>query len=263
MYFRILITSIFFLFNAAGAHSQEAMSATTPTTRLAEEQKGTPGRLYESPEKTEGEQPETHPSEGKITESAGYTPSVVLLIGDSMVGGLAPRFNDYAAKNGFEFHSIVWNGSTTKDWAIAADLQYQIQEWQPGYIFICLGTNDLGYLDYAKREEAIQTILSKVGNIPYTWIGPLRVNKFPNRTMVDVIKSQTGEGRFFDSSDVIAERVDGIHPTRQAASAWVDDIVDWMRLSDSVANPIYMQKPDERTNYHPDEYHQAGYHGRR
>ena len=88
----------------------------------------------------------------------------------------------------------MWYGSTTRDWAIAADLQYQIERVRPTYIIISLGTNDLGYKDYSRRETAIQTILSRVGNIPYVWIGPLPWKKIKDRTIVDLIRDCTGEG---------------------------------------------------------------------
>ena len=199
----------------------------------------------------------------RVSQVAESRDQVVLLIGDSMADGLGSRFNDYAVKNGFKFHSIVWYGSTTRDWAIAADLQYQIERVRPTYIIISLGTNDLGYKDYSRRETAIQTILSRVGNIPYIWVGPLPWKKIKDRTIVDVIRDCTGESRFFDSSSVIASRADGIHPTRQGAALWVDKIVEWMGEPELNANPIEMDKPDFTTHFKHDEKHGMGYHGRR
>ena len=199
----------------------------------------------------------------QVSHVAESRDQVVLLIGDSMADGLGARFNDYAVKNGFKFHSIVWYGSTTRDWAIAADLQYQIEKLRPTYIIISLGTNDLGYKDYSRRETAIQTILSRVGNIPYVWVGPLPWKKIKDRTIVDVIRDCTGESRFVDSSSVIASRADGVHPTRQGAALWVDKIVEWMGEPELNANPIEMDKPDFTTRFKHDEKHGMGYHGRR
>ena len=50
----------------------------------------------------------------RVSQVAESRDQVVLLIGDSMADGLGSRFNDYAVKNGFKFHSIVWYGSTTR-----------------------------------------------------------------------------------------------------------------------------------------------------
>ncbi len=174
------------------------------------------------------------------TQVAESRNQVVLLIGDSMADGMGTRFNDYAVKNGFEFHSIVWYGSTTRDWAIASDLQY-----------------------YNRRTAAIQTILSRVVNIPYVWVGPLPWRKVKDRRIVNVIRDCTGEGKFFDSSSVIASRADGVHPTRQGAAHWVDKIVEWMGEPELNDNPIEMDQPDFTTCYRHDEKHGMGYHGRR
>ena len=180
-----------------------------------------------------------------------------------MVGKLAPRFNDYAIKNNFEFHSEVWIGSTIRDWALATDLQYQIDRFRPTYVIISLGINDLGYHDYTRREEAVKTILQTIGDIPYTWIGPLHYSRFPNRTIVDIIKAQTGKGCFFDSSSIQAKRVDGLHPTQIAANFWVDKVVDWMAEPSLASHPLSLEDPDFTSAYIPDEHHGMGYHGRR
>lgn len=200
------------------------------------------------------------PTEKKVV---GSSKQIVLLIGDSMVGKLAPRFNDYAIKNNFEFHSEVWIGSTIRDWALAADLQYQIDRFRPTYVIISLGINDLGYHDYTRREEAVKTILQTIGDIPYTWIGPLHYSRFPNRTIVDIIKGQTGKGCFFDSSSIQAKRVDGLHPTQIAANFWVDKVVDWMAEPSLASHPLSLEDPDFTSAYIPDEHHGMGYHGRR
>lgn len=206
---------------------------------------------------------EALPSTTAVRQVADSRDQVVLLIGDSMADGLGARFNDYAVKNGFEFHSIVWYGSTTRDWAIASDLQYQIARVRPTFVIISLGTNDLGYYDYGRREDAIRTILSRIGDIPYVWIGPLPWNKVKDRTIVNVIRDCTGGERFFDSSSVVCSRIDGIHPTRQAAASWVDEIAEWMGDSGLTANPIGLVKPDYTTRFRHDELHAVGYHGRR
>ena len=53
-------------------------------------------------------------------------------------------------------------------------------------------------------------------------LDPFLGRRLKDRTIVDVIRDCTGEGRFFDSSSVVASRADGIHPTRQGAAQWVD-----------------------------------------
>ena len=57
----------------------------------------------------------------RVSQVAESRDQVVLLIGDSMADGLGSRFNDYAVKNGFKFHSIVWYGSCLLYTSDAAD----------------------------------------------------------------------------------------------------------------------------------------------
>lgn len=259
------IVVIFFLLLSNVTRAQEAAQDAVTENREAEPDV-MPAQAAPQKAPAEAEEMLMTPlpaSSSQVAQVAGSRNQVVLLVGDSMADGLGTRFNDYAVKNGFKFHSVVWYGSTTRDWAIAADLQYQIERVRPTYIIISLGTNDLGYKDYSRRETAVQTILSRVGNIPYVWVGPLPWQKVKDRTIVDVIRECTGEGRFFDSSSVIASRADGVHPTRQGAALWVDKIVEWMGDPEMNVNPIEMEKPDFSTRFTHDEKHGMGYHGRR
>lgn len=187
----------------------------------------------------------------------------VLLIGDSMCDGLGSRFSDYAAKNGFELHTVIWYGSTSKSWATTYDLQYHIERVRPDYIIFSLGTNDLGYYDYARREGWIKGIIDKIGDIPYLWIGPLPWKKVRDRTIVDIIRRNTGKKHFYDSSNTYCQRLDGVHPTFPAAAKWVDDIVKWMGNPDVIANPVVLERPDRKSLFLPEEKHTPKYKGRR
>ena len=40
----------------------------------------------------------------------------ILLFGDDLVEGLAPRLYNYARSNGHDMHTTIWMGSTTKTW---------------------------------------------------------------------------------------------------------------------------------------------------
>lgn len=189
--------------------------------------------------------------------------NTVLLIGDSMCDGLGNRFADYAEKNGFSLHTVIWYGSKTKDWATTRDLEYHIERVHPTYIIISLGTNDLGFYDYDRREGWVKDILAKVGNIPYLWIGPLSWKKVRDRTMVDVIRRNTGEGHFYDSTNILCQRVDGIHPTFTAAAHWADAIAKRMGDPSAMTDPFALERPDHKAVFRPDEKHTPKYKGRK
>jgi len=132
----------------------------------------------------------------------------------------------------------------------------------PDYIIMSLGTNDLGYYDYERRENWIKDILAKIGDIPYLWIGPLPWRKVRDRTIVDIIRRNTGANNFYDSSNTYCRRLDGVHPTFPDAARWVDDIVRWMGNSFLGNTPLNLERPDKKAAFRPDEKHTPRYKGR-
>ncbi len=209
--------------------------------------------------------PEIMPSKHTAEEDKSVEAPVrhrVLLIGDSMCEGLGARFSDYAASSNFDFHTVIWYGSTSKSWATTRDLKYHIERVNPTYIIMSLGTNDLGYYDFARRRAWIEEIISTFGNIPYLWIGPLPWRKVRDRSMVGVIRDCTGENNFYDSSNVYCQRLDGVHPTFPAAAKWVDGIVSWINRNGRQPEGLSFVTPSKKTVFRPDEKHTPRYKGR-
>ena len=171
----------------------------------------------------------------------------ILLFGDSLLEGLARRFNDYAVENGFNLRAIIWYGSTSKHWAHSKDLAYHIAENKPEFIIVSLGTNEIGYPDIARREECVRQIVETIGDIPYIWLGPITWPRYRDQGMAAAIKRVVGEERFFDGTTVkLARQRDGIHPTFDAAARWVDVIVQWMQRDDA---PYHLQLKNPSRRY--------------
>ncbi len=153
----------------------------------------------------------------------------ILLIGDSTLEGLARRFHDYAVENGYNLRSIIWYGSTSKQWARSKDLEYYIDESQPVFIIVSLGTNEIGFNDYGVREECVRQMVHTIGDIPYVWLGPITWPRYKDRGMAAAIRRVVGDERYFDSTTVqLARQRDGLHPTYEAAARWVDIVVQWI-----------------------------------
>ena len=108
----------------------------------------------------------------------------------------------------------------------------------------------------------IKDILAKIGDIPYLWIGPLPWRKVRDRTIVDIIRRNTGTNNFYDSSNTYCQRLDGVHPTFPDAAKWVDDIVRWMGNSFLGDTPLNLERPDKKAAFRPDEKHTPRYKGR-
>lgn len=188
----------------------------------------------------------------------------VLLIGDSMLDGIGSRLVDYTSANGYELHTFIWYGSNSKHWATTHDLEYLIDRYRPTFIVMSLGTNDLGYSDYSRREGWIRTIVEKFGSIPFVWIGPLPLSRrgMTNRHIVSVMRECIGADRFYDSSDTRCARVDGVHPTYAGAAKWVDSIAKWMSTPGLTPHPIRMDYPHVKARFRADEKHTLKYRGR-
>lgn len=185
-----------------------------------------------------------HAIDKEIVFQPDTTPKKIFFFGDSMVDYLGRPFESYAAKNGHEIESVVWFSSTTQHWAQTDTLQYFLRKYDPSYVVICLGSNEVEARDIKRRQKWVEEIQQKLGNLPYVWISP------PNWTeeegFTDMIKDAVGADRYFDSSQLSMERgPDHKHPTYEAAVGWMDTVARWMQ-SPATRNPIIMEKPEEK-----------------
>ncbi len=166
----------------------------------------------------------------------------ILIIGDSMLEGINPRLAAYAAKNGHTLNSVIWYSSTTAYWGNCDTLKVFLRRFNPTFIFISLGANELFVSDItAKREHLLKNFLNQIGDIPYIWIGPPNWKK--DTGINDMIARNVPRGQFFKSDGMHFDRTkDGAHPTHASAALWVDSIARWMPLH--AAHPILMERPD-------------------
>jgi lysophospholipase L1-like esterase len=174
----------------------------------------------------------------------------IMIFGDSMLEWLAKRLCDYTLENGYDLSSIIWYSSSTKLWATTDTLQYFLDRIQPDYVMLCLGGNELFVRDLSKREKYIDTIVKRIGDRPFVWIGPPNWKK--DTGINDLILQRVGDGRFFDSRELELDRAeDNMHPTRSAAALWMDTIAVWLSSS-KARHPLKMDRPTQsrRRVYH-------------
>lgn len=151
----------------------------------------------------------------------------ILLFGDSMVEGLSKRLRNYAAENNHELLNVIWYSSTTKIWAETDTLEYYKRTFNPTYIMISLGGNELFVRDLDKREEYIKRIIKKFGDTPYIWIGP--PNWKADTGINDLMEKHAKPHRFYPSKNLKFDRLsDGAHPTMTSAAKWMDSVAVWI-----------------------------------
>lgn len=174
----------------------------------------------------------------------------ILIIGDSMLEGLNPRLAAYAKANGHTLNSVIWYSSQSEYWGTCDTLAVFLRRFNPTYIFISLGGNELFVRDIArKREKYVRNFLAQIGDIPYLWIGP--PNWKPDTGINDLIARCVKPGSFFLSNGMHFDRAkDGAHPTHASAALWMDSVARWMPKHCS--HPIRMDKPAADLKARPD-----------
>lgn len=167
---------------------------------------------------------------------------MILLFGDSMNEYLRLRLNDYCFKNGYSMHCVIWYGATTKQYGSTDTIAHFIRKYKPTYVLLNFGANELFVRDIRdKRQGYVEHILAQVANLPYVWVGP--PNWKEDTGINDLILANTGRGRYFESRRLTLDRYsDGAHPTRAAASDWMDSIA--LFLSTQARTPLRMDPPD-------------------
>lgn len=166
-------------------------------------------------------------------------PQNIMIFGDSMLGGIAPRMAKYAKQNGHTLHTVIWDSSTTRLWAESDTLEYFLEKIKPTFIFISLGSNELYLRNPYKWQPYVEKVLEKIGEIPYIWIGP--PNWKEDSGINDMIEQTVKSGAFFRSAGMHFDRKkDKVHPTTASAALWVDSIARWLPKS---SNPILFELP--------------------
>ena len=169
------------------------------------------------------------------------TSKMILMIGDSMLESFGPRLANYAYENGHDLVYVIWYSSGTINWGGCNRITEYIKEYNPDFIVICLGGNELFIRDIkAKRQQYVDNILSQVGNIPYVWVGP--PNWKDDTGINEMLQSSCKKGTFYLSKNDKFERSkDGAHPTRASGAKWCDRVCKW--IMEESAYPILLNEP--------------------
>lgn len=161
----------------------------------------------------------------------------ILLTGDSMSEGLLFPFMDTCKKYKHKFVCIPVYSSTTMSFANSNKMKELVNKYNPTYVILTLGSNELFIRGIEKRDEFVKKIISQVGDRKLIWIGP--PNWKDDTGINDLIIKNMGKGKFFDSRNIKLERArDGAHPTFKAARVWADTIFRWLMNTDQCKYPI-------------------------
>lgn len=153
----------------------------------------------------------------------------ILLIGDSQLENLRYWVRKSLLDNNYKLSaSIIWYGSSTKQWALTDTLEYYFHQYQPDFVLIALGLNELFVNDLSNRELYSKQLKYKLSqlHVPYYFIGPAAWVK--DRGITQVIQSVFGE-TFYPSHLLKLDRAaDGRHPSKAGAKIWFTSVAQKM-----------------------------------
>lgn len=164
-----------------------------------------------------------------------------------MLEGLSPRLAKYANNSGHKLHTVIWYGSGCESWGKSERLKDYIRIYNPGFVVIVLGSNELFTRSPEKKGEYIEKLKKQLAGLPYLWIGPANWKEDTgiNRVLQEHITSQN----LFITQGMSLERsADGMHPTRQAAAQWMDSVIRWLPRH----APVYPRFKVKGVNSAPD-----------
>ncbi len=185
--------------------------------------------------------------ENQVVRKIDTSSQNILLIGDSMVGGLAYALQEYCDYNGHKFTAVAWESAQTKWFAKTDTLNFFIKKYHPNLVLILLGANEVYLSDNyeEKRGKYIDEIVSQLDSVPFLWIGPPNWNS--DTALNSVICKHVGADRFFYSYKVSLNNPqfkrwrDGIHPALSADRLWADSLSKWIMQKSRY--PVKLYKP--------------------
>lgn len=165
-----------------------------------------------------------------------------LLIGDSMLEGLGYRLNDYCRQNGHTMNSVIWYSSSSLWYGNCDTLAYFIKKFEPTYIILVLGANELFIKDIFQRDPLVKHILAQIGDRKYIWVGP--PNWKDDTGINSLIVKNTGYKRYYPSKNLKYNRFkDGAHPTRESAKMWMDSVAGF--IMNKSKYPVLLNFPSD------------------
>lgn len=160
------------------------------------------------------------------------TGSKIMLVGDSLGVGLAPRFKILAKESYYVPITDSIGGTTIIQWS--GWIKNKIEINRPDLLLVSLGTNDSVFWGKAgiNNHEKIDKLLNivKDEDVQIVWIGlpQLPEKKLPYAFKIsELLKSKIEY--YFDTRDYSFQRSnDRIHFTFQGYNDWMDEIWTWM-----------------------------------
>lgn len=151
----------------------------------------------------------------------------ILFVGDSQLENLRKPVKKRLMDNKYQLvASVVWYGSTTKQWANTDTLTYFISKYKPDFVLIALGLNEVFAKDLEERKKYAQSIKSNFEQLqlPFYFIGP--ATWVADKGITTVLQETFGK-LYYPSHLLTLDRSnDGRHPSKDAADVWFGKVAE-------------------------------------
>ena len=151
----------------------------------------------------------------------------ILFVGDSQLENLRKPVRKRLMDNNYQLvASVIWYGSTTKQWANSDTLAYFISKYDPDFVIIALGLNEVFAKDIEERKKYAQSIKSNFEQrkLPFYFIGP--ATWVEDKGITAVLQETFGK-LYYPSHLLKLERsTDGRHPSKDAAIFWFEKVAE-------------------------------------
>jgi len=157
----------------------------------------------------------------------------VLLVGDSLVAGLAPHFKKLAEAVGWDVTSEANIGKSTRWYGRQSTISSLVAQTKPHLVVIVLGTNDeLEEHAPSVYLQQIGKVLQQTGRAKVVWVGPPTIPRSPEEDAGSAARNRIIaqqkvlllDGRAM-THDLDAMRTpDGVHFTSQGSKIWAERI---------------------------------------
>jgi lysophospholipase L1-like esterase len=151
----------------------------------------------------------------------------ILFVGDSQLENLRKPVKKRLMDNEYQLvASVIWYGSSTKQWANSDTLAYFISKYNPDFVLIALGLNEVFAKDLEERKKYAQSIKSNFEQrkLPFYFIGP--ATWVEDKGITAVLQETFGK-LYYPSHLLTLDRSnDGRHPSKDAANVWFGKVAE-------------------------------------
>ena len=239
----LFLLGVFFLFFSIGSYSEPIVIDVKKAT-IPKEKTSRKNGLVTPKKKQIGSANQKVEAPQKPIKTGGQ--ERILLVGDSQLEAMRNPFYNYVTVNKHTLAAtILWYGSSSKQWANTDTLGYYIKKYKPTMVVLVLGLNELFVNDFEQRRvnlQKIKNLLIKEG-INHYWIGPAAWKKDLGITR---IMQEEWQDKFYPSHKLVLGRAkDNRHPSNDAAWVWMKAVAKETTKSGVLNLPLPISKKEK------------------